>query len=95
MQIKEFIKEVEKELNISLELKPAPSDSTMCGIYYDGCYITAAPSGVIKNEHDEGYTNERGYPHRPSTYVKAKIVDFVEKYKDPNFKALVNEKIII
>jgi hypothetical protein len=93
MQIQEFIKSVEEKLKIKLETKPAPADSTMCGIYYDGVYITAAPSGEIKTELDSNYSNERGYPHKPQQYVEDKITLFVKQYTtDPEFKALMNEK---
>jgi hypothetical protein len=65
----------------------------MVGIYYDNVYVTAAPSSVIKEEHDPSYVNEKGFPHKPMSYVEAKIVSFVERYKDPEFKSLMNEKI--
>ena len=92
MQTKDFIKTLEEKLKVKLELKPSPNFPSMVGIYYDNCYITAAPSGEIHDVLNDQYTNERGYPHKPMNYVEAKVADFVEKYKDPEFKALVNEK---
>jgi hypothetical protein len=93
MQIQEFIKRTEEKLKIKLEVKPAPADSTMCGIYFDGAYITAAPSGEIREAQDSNYTNKRGYPHKPQQYVEDKIALFVKNYTtDPEFKLLMNEK---
>jgi len=93
MQIQDFIKRTEEKLKIKLETKPAPADSTMCGIYYQGVYITAAPSGEIKENHDPEYQNDRGYPHKPQQYVEDKIALFVKSYTtDPEFKSLMNEK---
>jgi len=93
MQIQDFIKRTEEKLKIKLETKPAPADSTMCGIYYKDIYITAAPSGDIKEVHDPEYTNERGYPHKPQQYVEDKIALFLNNYNtDPDFKILMTEK---
>jgi hypothetical protein len=92
MQTREFIKSLEEKLKVKLDVRPSNFDS-MVGIYYDNVYITAAPSSVIKAESDPQYTNEKGYPHKPMDYVEAKIVSFVERYKDPEFKALMTEKL--
>jgi hypothetical protein len=93
MQIQDFIKNTEEKLKIKLETKPAPADPTMLGIYFQGVYITAAPSGEIKENHDPEYQNERGYPHKPQQYVEDKIKLFVTQFNtDPEFKALMTEK---
>ena len=93
MQIQDFIKQTEEKLKIKLETKPAPADSTMCGIYFQGVYITAAPSGEIKTEHDPEYQNDRGYPHKPQQYVEDKITLFLNNYNtDPDFRILMTEK---
>jgi len=93
MQIQDFIKKTEEKLKIKLETKPAPADSTMCGIYFQGVYITAAPSGDIREVLDSNYTNDRGYPHKPQQYVEDKITLFVKQYTtDTDFKALMDEK---
>ena len=92
MQTKDFIKSIEEKLKVKLDVRPSNFDS-MVGIYYDNVYVTAAPSSVIKEEMDEQYTNEKGYPHKPMSYVEDKIVSFVERYKDPEFKELMNEKL--
>lgn len=93
MQTKDFIKTLEEKFKVKLELKQSPNFASMVGIYYDGVYITAAPSGEIREKQDDQYTNERGYPHKPMFYIEAKVADFIEKYKDPEFKELVNEKL--
>lgn len=94
MLTKEFISRLEEKLKVKLELRQSPNYPSMSGVYYDGVYICAAPSEQIKAEHDTSYTNESGYPHRTSVFVEAKVVDFVNRYNsDPEFKALVNEKI--
>jgi hypothetical protein len=92
MQTTEFIKGLEEKLKVKLEVRPSNFPS-MVGIYYDNVYVTAAPSSVIKEESDSQYTNEKGFPHKPMSYVEAKIISFVERYKDPEFKSLMNEKI--
>lgn len=93
MQTKDFIKGVEEKLKINLIVKPAPADATMCGIYYKDVYITAAPSGEIKETLDSNYTNERGYAHKPMVYVEDKIATFVKQFDtDPEFRALMTEK---
>ena len=91
MQTDTFIKSLEEKLKVKLEVRPSNFES-MVGIYYDGIYVTAAPSIMIKEENDPQYTNEKGYPHKPMSYVEAKIVSFVERYKDPEFKKLMHEK---
>lgn len=94
MQTKEFITGLESKLNVKLELRQSPNYPSMSGIYYAGVYICAAPSDQIKDEHDTAYVNEAGYPHRTKIFVEAKVSDFVNRYNtDPEFKALMNEKI--
>jgi hypothetical protein len=92
MQTNEFIKGLEKKLKVKLEVKPSNFES-MVGIYHDGVYVTAAPSSVIKEESDPQYTNEKGYPHKTMGYIEAKISNFLEQYKNPEFKQLMNEKM--
>ena len=92
MQTQEFIKSLEEKLKVKLDIRPSNFDS-MVGIYYDGVYVTAAPSTVIKSEPDSQYTNEKGYPHKTQSYVEAKITNFLEQYKDPEFKSMMNEKV--
>ena len=65
MEIQEFEKQIQKEIDSDLEVRINPNAPDMAGVYYQGVYLgVGLPANGIYEDHRPGYTNSMGYPHR-------------------------------
>lgn len=94
MKTKEFVEQLNTELKENITLVQNSNYPSMGAIYWNGQQVCSIPFNEIFEEHNPGYTNEAGYPHRNMATAKAQIVAFIDRWNNEDgFKELMTEQI--
>lgn len=91
METKLFEKQLQDEVDSTINFREHPVNKDIVGIYYGDIYTeTAIPSQTINPERQENYVDLFGYPHRGSNEATARVKAFIERFNtDENFKNYV------
>lgn len=90
MQIQDFEKKIQKEIDSELSIRPNPNADDIAGVYWKDLYISVAlPPQEIREVYSKDYTDKMGAPYRSidmaMDHIKAKLT----KFQDPeNYKIM-------
>lgn len=78
MQIKDFEKKIQKEIDPDLSVRTNPKADDIAGVYYKDVFIgVSVPPVEIKEDIDKGYTDGIGYPYKniamAENFIKGKL----------------------
>lgn len=88
MTQKEFEKQLQENVDPTINIRPHPQNTDIVGIYWGDIYTdTAIPSGEIYPERMNTYTDNFGYPHRGSIEAEERVKGFIERFNtDKDFR---------
>lgn len=82
MNIKDFEKKIQTEIDSELTIRTNPNADDIAGVYYKDTYIgVAVPPLEIKESVDSGYTDSIGYPYKSIDLAEDFIKGKLPKYK--------------
>lgn len=88
MQIKDFEKQIQKDLDKELSIRTNPNHPDIAGVYYKDMYLgVAVPPTTIKEVLDPDYRDAIGHPYKFKQQALDQISGKLEKFK----KALVED----
>ncbi len=88
METKLFEKQLQDEIDPTINFREHPVNKDIVGIYWGDIYTeTAIPAQTINPERQENYVDLFGYAHRGSIEATAKVKGFIKKFnEDDEFK---------
>lgn len=73
MQLKDFEKKIQNEINKELRVVPHPHLNDVAGVYLNNVFITTIPSREIYHEYFAGYKDNIGNRHVTIDEAEGKI----------------------
>jgi len=97
MSTKDFIEQLNKELNITLIIKENKNISNLGNIFYEGVEICACPFidiyEDVRPEYKTTFPGDREVAHPSTIIIKSKIISFLDRWNnEPDFKETMLDK---
>lgn len=87
MKIKDFEKQIQKDIDKDLSIRVNPNAKDVAGVYWKDTYIyVALPSEEIREEYDPNYRDDMGHPYKNVSlaidFINGKLAKYKQVEKD-------------